>query len=528
VQQESETLSFEQILGVIQRRLLLIMLCFVVGAGAAYGFSKHETKKYTATASVNFSTNPISQQIAGLSPTTNSTLLAAQQTSNIELLGLGAMATKTAASVGHGLTPHKVSSSIHVEGHGESSVVNISATSTSPVLAAAIANTYVQQFVKEEQSINRQYLKSALAIVNKQLRALSRQQRVGPDGLELQDRAQTLNLLAELKEGNVQVAAEALVPASPSSPKTSRNTALGALLGLVIGLVLVFLLERFDRRIKHPEDLEKIYGLPSLGAIPKSTTLFRPVSDPVGLPPAEAEAFSLIRAHLRFFNVDRDLRTVMVASPAPGDGKTTVARHLAEAAARSGSRVLLFEADLRHPTLAQQLGIQPGPGLAEVLIGSMPLSEATRSVRLQAAPGEGITGRTLDVLTAGAVLPPNPAELMESAVMSGILEQTRPTYDLIVIDTPPLTVVSDAFPLLRKVDGVIVVGWIGRSKRDAAVELHRALSGSGAPVLGVVANGASTAAPGIYDYSSAVKAPSASSSTNGASPSEELTPASKV
>jgi Mrp family chromosome partitioning ATPase len=93
------------------------------------------------------------------------------------------------------------------------------------------------------------------------------------------------------------------------------------------------------------------------------------------LAPAEAEAFSLIRAHLRFFNVDRDLRTVVIASAAQGDGKTTVARQLAEAAARLGSRVLLLEVDLRQPTLVQQLDIESGPGLADVLIGAISIGE---------------------------------------------------------------------------------------------------------------------------------------------------------
>jgi len=95
------------------------------------------------------------------------------------------------------------------------------------------------------------------------------------------------------------------------------------------------------------------------------------------LPPGESESFQLIRAHLRHFNVDRELRTLLIASAAPGDGKTTIARHLAGAAARAGSRVLLLEADLRRPALAQQLDAQSGPGLADVLIGAVPLSEAT-------------------------------------------------------------------------------------------------------------------------------------------------------
>jgi succinoglycan biosynthesis transport protein ExoP len=283
------------------------------------------------------------------------------------------------------------------------------------------------------------------------------------------------------------------VPTSPSSPKTKTNTILGAIVGLLVGLGIAFLLERLDRRIREPEELEAIYGLPLLGVVPKSSALAGSK-----LPPAEAEAFSLIRAHLRFFNIDRDVRTIVIASPAPGDGKSTIARHLAEAAARLGSRVLLLEADLRHPTLAQQLGIGAGPGLADVLIGAVGMSAATHSVALQAASGEGSEGHTLDVLTAGAVRPPNPGELLASEAMGALLVQVKSAYDLVVIDTPPLTAVSDAFPLLTKVNGVVIVGWVGRSRRDVAERLQQVLAGSGAPLLGVIANGSKAGGPTPY------------------------------
>jgi Mrp family chromosome partitioning ATPase len=100
--------------------------------------------------------------------------------------------------------------------------------------------------------------------------------------------------------------------------------------------------------------------------------------------------------------------------------------------------------------------------------------------------------RTLDVLVAGAALPPNSGELIESRAMETLLERVQSAYDLVVLDTPPLTVVSDAFPLLRKVDGVIIVGRVGRNRRDVAERLHETLTGAGAPLLGVIANGLKT------------------------------------
>jgi capsular exopolysaccharide synthesis family protein len=517
---EQTSPSAEQLLDILRRRAPWILLCFVLVAGVAYGFSKRETKKYTATAALTFNNNQLDQQIAGLSASNSNSNPLVQQDSDIELVRVGNMAAKTARLLGHGLTYEKVDATLSISGKGESSLVDVAATSTSPVLAAAIANTYVNQFVNEQQRSNRQFFKSALALVNKQLAALSPTQRFGTDGLDLVDRAHTLGLLAELNYNNAEVAQEAAVPSSPSSPKTKRNTVLGAVLGLLIGLGVAFLLERLDRRIRRREELEEIYGLPMLGAVPKSSAFSRKGAV---LPSTATEAFSLIRAHLRFFNVDRELRTVLIASPAPGDGKTTISRYLAEAGARSGLRVLLLELDLRQPSLAQQLGIPPGPGLADVLIGAVPMDQATRSVALQAPSGEGPGGYTLEVLAAGAVLPPNPGELLESQAMDGALERARSAYDLVVIDTPPLTAVSDAFPLLTKVDGVVIVGRIGHSRRDAAEQLHQVLASSGAPLLGVIANESKSGGPIPYPGGGR-SSPGVASADGTSSPSEELAP----
>ncbi|HEY4915455.1 MAG TPA: polysaccharide biosynthesis tyrosine autokinase [Solirubrobacteraceae bacterium] len=504
MQQDSQATNTQQFLGVLIRRTPLILLCVVIVAGVAFGLSKRQAKEYTATASLVFRDNSLSQQIAGLSSggSSSSTLLA-EEANDLELVKGGDLASKTAALLGHGLTEEKVRDGLSVAGRSESGIVEISSTSRSPTLAAEIANTYSHLFVAGQQSANSHYFKSALALVHKQLSRLSPQQRVGPDGLQLQDRAQTLSLLSELSYNDVQVGQEPLAPTSPSSPKTSKNTALGAVLGFLIGIGIALALGRFDRRIKSPEELEAIYGLPLLGAVPQSTAISRAARDNTGkyaLPPADAEAFSLIRAHMRFLNVDTRLRTVMIASAAPGDGKTTIARHLAEAAARSGSRVLLLEVDLRHPTLAGQLDVQTTSGLSDVLTGSAPLGTAIRSVSLESIPAEGAADRFVDVLVAGPLLPPNPGELIESRAMDAVLEQVKPTYDLIVIDTPPLAVVSDAFALLTKVDGVVIVGWIGRSRRDVAERLHQALDVAGAPLVGVIANGSKLGGSGKYAY----------------------------
>jgi capsular exopolysaccharide synthesis family protein len=524
----SANLTIEQVLGVLRRRAPLIGLCFVLVTAAAFGFSKQQTKKYSATASLVFSNNQLGQQVAGL-PVASTNNQQAQQNTNLKLVQLGDMAAKTAITLGHGLTQAKISSALSVSAQSESNIVNVAAAATSPELAAAIANTYSNLFVQEQQSSNHQYYASALALVNKQLAVLKPRQRAGPAGLALENRAQSLGVLAELQSGNVQLAQAAAVPTSPSSPKVSRNTVLGALLGLLLGLAAAFLLERLDRRIREPKDLEAIYDLPLLGVVPELAALASPALRngyaARTLSSGEAESFHLIRAHMRYFNVDRELRTLLIASAAPGDGKTTVARHLAGAAVMMGSRVLLLEVDLRRPTLAKELAIRSGPGLSDVLIGSISMEEAMQSIDVDLQVGDRPRGRTLDVLVAGNLLPPNPAELLESHSMESVLEATRSAYDLVVIDTPPLTAVPDAFPLLRKADGVVIVGRIGRNRRDVAERLHETLSGVGAPLLGVIANGfkAGGGTPYAYDYDYTREEPPTGAGTpsrNGATPRE--------
>jgi capsular polysaccharide biosynthesis protein len=158
----------------------------VLAAGAAYGFSKHQTKKYTATPSLVFNENQLGQQIAGL-PVASSSNQQALQNTNLKLVQLGDMAANTAARLG--LTKEQVSAALSVSAQGESNIVNVSATATSAELAASIANTYTKQFVTEQQKRNHAYYASALTLVEKQLAKLSGKERASTAGLVLQGRA---------------------------------------------------------------------------------------------------------------------------------------------------------------------------------------------------------------------------------------------------------------------------------------------------------------------------------------------------
>jgi receptor protein-tyrosine kinase len=490
---EAEAVDFGKLLGVLRRRLPLIALCAVVVATAAFAYSRHQAKEYTATASLVFSENPLTQQVLGLTPGSSSSQFA-RQASNVELVGLGDMAAKTASGLGGGLTEQKVAESLSIAGQGESDLVAVSATATSPALAAQIANTYTRQFVAEQKAANHRYFRSALVLVEKQVAALPAGQRFGTAAAALQDRAQTLRLLDELHYGDVQLAGQAVPPTSPSSPKTLKNTLVGGMLGLLIGLGVAFLFERLDRerRSRESDELERIYGRPVLGAVPKSAALGAARAGD-RLSRTELEVFQLICARMRFFNPYRDLRTVLVASAAPGDGATTVARRLAEAAARMGSRTLLVEADLRKPMLAQQIGLSVGPGLADVLMERASLRNAVQS-RGAAGFGAG----ALDVLVGGSKVSANAAGLIESVAMDAALAEVRESHDLVIIDAPPPTLLSDAFGLLGKVDGVLIVSSAERSGHELAKRLSQTLERSRATPIGIVVNRVRAADAGHY------------------------------
>jgi capsular exopolysaccharide synthesis family protein len=499
VREGSETLNVGRALRVVWRRAPIIAICVLVIAGAALLLAHRQPKEYTATAALSFDSEPLSQQVAGL-PSANQNVIV-QRASNLELVRQGSMAETTAAKLGQSLTAASVASSISVTAQGESNVVGLSATAKSPQLAAAIVNTYANAFVSEQRRSNNHDLQSALALVRRQLVSIPRRERTSSATAALQAKEQTLELLSGLHYGDVELLQEAVPPSGPSSPKIFKDTALGAALGLLLGLALMLLLERVeaDGRLREASELEELYELPLLGTVPEASLLSRLMGrgmrrDGV-TSAAQLEPFRMVRAQLRARYRDRELRTLLVTSSAPGSGKTTFAKRMAEAAAGMGARVLLVEADLRRPSLARSFGLEPSSGLSEALAGTASADQAIQTVL---AERDGRLGGSLDLLAAGVELSSEPSAAIEGPAMQRLLSRAQATYDLIVIDTPSLTVVSDAFPLLDEVDGVIVVARLRHERRAVAVRLRQMLEASGASVLGVVANGSRSAVAAAY------------------------------
>jgi receptor protein-tyrosine kinase len=486
--------ALDHALLVLRRRWHVIVISVVLVTVAAAGFSLLQRPEYTSSSTLLFQDTHFDQQLFGTNFTPPIADPTREAATNLSLVSLPSVAARVAQAL-H-TTPGRVQAEVTASSVGQANLVQVSATSPSPAYAAEVANTYAEQFVLFRQNADRSKLAGAQTLIRTQLAKLTSAQKTSNVGTSLENRANQLGVLAALQTGNAEIVERASIPGVPSSPQTRRNAMLGFILGLLLGLGLAFVVERRDRRVRDPEELEQVYGVPILGSVPASSKY--QIAGVQPLPAAEAEAFALLRARLRYFNVDRDIRSLLVTSSVPGEGKTTVSLNLAMAEAAAGHvSVALIEADLRRAVLGDRLEIQSTPGLSEVLSRNATIDEALREVTV---PGRANgAGSTFAFMPAGAV-PPNPAELIESRAMIELLSELTERFELVIIDSPPTGVVSDAIPLMRLVSGVIIVGRINRTTRDAARHLHEQLTNLGAPALGVVANADLVASRDYYGY----------------------------
>lgn len=499
----------------LRRRWKLIAVCVLLAFAASVALSRSQQREYTASASILFRDPGIDQELFGYSVFPN-TDQASQAATNMALVSLPTVASRTAAAL-H-TSDSAVSSAIRISGLGQANIAQINATEPQPALAARIANTYAVQYVLFRQEADRARISGAQELVQKQLQTLSPAERYGTVGQGLQNRANQLLQLSALQTGDAEVAQPAGVPSSPSGPSTKRNVVIGTLIGLLLGFGLAFLAERFDRRIRDSSELEDAYGVGVLGAIPFSQAL---ASAAVGRRSrASAEAFGILRARLRYFNVDHDVRSLLITSALEYEGKTTIAVNLAIAEAVAGStKTVLVEADLRHPQLEGRMGLAAGPGLTEVLTHNATLDAALRSVNVPRPGGNNGTTAGFWAIPAGA-LPPNPVALLESGAMVNLLATLSERFDLVILDTPPPTIVPDAIPLIRLVTGVVIVARKKVITRDAARQLRDQLIKLRAPTLGVVVNEISAKPAGYRDYTSPAPPPEAAATLTGQPPIE--------
>jgi succinoglycan biosynthesis transport protein ExoP len=364
--------------------------------------------------------------------------------------------------------PHELLAKVSVTADTSSGFLSITASDASPKRATAIADAMGASVVRVLADQARTQIDSAVTHVAQDLRRLPATDVT--ERSQLSDQLQRLRALSAAQDYNAQVIQPASVPTSPSSPRPARDAVLALVVGLFVGLGSALLLDRLDRRIREPSELEQLSGGPLLGVVPESAFPKR------GASAAAHEAFQTLRSTLLYFNVDRPLHSVIIASPLPEEGKTTVATGVAEALAASGKTVVLVDTDLRYSHGDSRMGGDVEHGLGSLLAGQTSLEDVL------------IDDGPLRILPSGPQ-PPNPSQLVGSDRMRRLLVELSDRFDMIVIDTPAGLVVGDAIPLLQEASGVVLVGRVSFSRRDAFRRFATVVRNANGTLLGTVATG---------------------------------------
>ena len=312
----------------------------------------------------------------------------------------------------------------------------------------------------------------------------------------LMQRLKDATLSASLEATNVHVIDPATAPLNPVRPNKRRNVVAGLLVGLIVGITVAFVQETLDSSVRTTEEAERLVNAPALAVIPaeadgqrrRQVTAGGAVNasgpDGVGLAVLKrpssplAESFRSLRTSVLLSTAPRPPQTILVTSAQVGEGKTSTACNLAMSFAQRGVPVLIVDADLRRPSVARTLGVQNDKGLSSFLTGAHSLDEVL--IQYERMPN-------LWILPAGP-RPPDPAELLSSHMMDSTLKELLKRFTQVIIDSPPLLLVTDAVVLSALVDGVILVVASGSTARGALARAHRILDNAGSRVLGMVLN----------------------------------------
>ncbi|MBO1070535.1 MAG: polysaccharide biosynthesis tyrosine autokinase [Dolichospermum sp. DEX189] len=296
---------------------------------------------------------------------------------------------------------------------------------------------------------------------------------------------QLVQVLENQNVGNSRIISGALVPERPISPKIPLNLALGGFLGVILGAGTALVLESMNQSLKNIEEANRLLGFPLLGTIPqygeknpKNRQEGRqelPLLDDPYSP--VSTSFEMLQTNLGFTVSDKELRVILVTSATPGEGKSFVAANLALAAAYVGRRVLLVDADMRLPRQHRIWEIHNLLGLSNILAGQTQLENAVQEV-----------SPLVNMLPAGKI-PPNPVALLDSQRMAALVEEASKDYDFVIIDTPPLTAVTDPLIVGKYVDGLLLVVRPGQVEYSAVTAAKSLLNQAKVPILGMVVNG---------------------------------------
>lgn len=299
----------------------------------------------------------------------------------------------------------------------------------------------------------------------------------------------------------VSVIEGAPLPSSPVNTRKVQDILFALLASLLVGVILAFALEYLDYTVKSPDELEVLIGQPPIGVLSDDTgsnTGNGTESDElVVLARSQSpisEAFRALRTNIRFSRVGQELRSLVITSAGPGEGKTTIAANLAVVLAQSGQRVLLIDADMRRPTIHKRFQMVNNLGLSSLMLAEDPMNPLVLERHLQPGPVEN-----LHILTSGPI-PPNPAELLSTEFARNLFDELEKRVDIVIYDSSPALTVTDAVILASRADAVLQVVQAGVTRRDVTLRCREVLQRVGANVLAPLLNRVKANDVGYYHY----------------------------
>ncbi len=354
------------------------------------------------------------------------------------------------------------------------------------------ANDYLRTLESRQQSLNARLetLRKetarypALAADEERLRASQRSLQTVYENLR--EQYQLAQIAQAVDINVVQPIDQASLPIRPIAPDRRRDALLAAALGILIGLAIAVMLDRLDDSVRSPDEITEMLNLSVLGMIPAirleeakvegPTIMERLVTHANPRSPV-AEAYRSLRTNLAFARARENVKTLVLTSPGPADGKSTTVANLAITFAQQGQRTLLVDADLRRAVLDKTFSVPRSPGLTEVIVGEAELEHAVNATDVP----------NLFVLGSGH-FPPNPSELLGSPAMRNVLREAKEQFDVVLFDSPPLLAVTDAAVLATMVDGTVLVIRMGSTARQAVRRALSQLTAVRVRVLGAVMN----------------------------------------
>ena len=350
-------------------------------------------------------------------------------------------------------------------------------------LRTQIASLRQQISALEAQAVKETGVASELSKIVRQRDVLQQVYQV------LVERQEAVSVSLAAVQGNAEIASRASLPTKPIRPVPLRDSLLGLAFGLFAGCSLALLMQ-MDNTIRTMDEITQRLSVPPLAAIPSADT--RPAlvwQNHHSSATLIAESFRMLRSSINYLAIDEAIKSILITSAVPGEGKTSIAANLAVSMAMSGKRVIIVDADLRKPSVYRLVGGGRVHGLAEVLTEQCTIEQAVR-------PTDVVGLWTIPVEKP----PPNPVELLSSHRMKTLLDYLHSAFDVVIVDSPPCLVVADAIVLASQVDAVIQVVAAGETTRKAAGRARDMLVTARGHVVGAILNRFDPSTDSSYYY----------------------------